>query len=163
EATGNERLALKGQGGAGAESDTFPARWLERKLTLPTLAFSADAALGVGQSTAISPVPRFDTPLGTQLPGAGLNLEAAMGLPRGFELGVRFGVRFGQNGALSDADAYGRLFDPMSLRVDTGTYSFANPEFRITESLFDGRVAAVGFDVRLTPGFSNASSNIVSL
>jgi Caspase domain len=165
EATGNERLALKGdaEAAAPAHEDRSSGPWLSRPLTLHSLAFSADVALGVGQTTAIDAGPTYDTPVGTKKPGAGLNIEATLGLPARFEFGVRFGVRFGPNGALTNSDAYGRLFDPVSLHTDAGTYSFANPEFRIREALVDGEAAGVGFEARLTPGFADASNNIVTL
>jgi len=164
EATGNDRLALKGSEASASEyAAAFPAPWLERRLTLPAFAWSAGVALGVGQSTSITPTPTYDTPLGTRLPGAGLDVEAALGLPGGFEVGVRLGIRFGPNGALTNSDAYGRLYEPLSLHVDAGNYSFANPELRIEERLFDHGAGAVAFEARLTPGFANGSANIVVL
>jgi hypothetical protein len=168
EATGSERLAMKGPDETQASSASAPpkgltAPWIARRLTLPSLGFSADVAVGVGQTTVINPLPIYDTPVGTRMPGAGLDLEAALGLPHGFEVGVRLGVRFGPNGVLTGADAYGRLYDPLSFHVDTGTYSFANPELRVGETLVDGAGAAVGFEARLTPGFAASTGSTVTL
>jgi hypothetical protein len=125
--------------------------WIARPLRLPPFGVSADAALGVAVSTSIYPAPKYDTPVGTLKPGAGLNIEAALGLPLGLAVGLRMGIRFGANGALTNADAYGRLYDPLSLHVDTGTDSLAEPELRVQETFVDTRVISAALDVRLIP------------
>lgn len=135
--------------------------WVARPLTLPTLGYSADVGLGIGQTTLIEPFPKYDTPVGTKKPGTGVSIDAALGLPKGFELGVALGLRFAASGALTTADGYGRLFDSLPLHMDPGASWFANPEFRITESLFDATVAAGGFEVRFVPGFADTTANIL--
>lgn len=135
--------------------------WIARPLTLPTMAMSTDAAIGIGQVTLIDPTPLYDTPLGTRMAGTGLNLDAALGLPFQLEVGLNLGIRFGASGALTTANAYGRLFDPLSLHVDSGEQSFANPELRIREAFVDSALVAVGFELRFLPGFAAGSANVL--
>ena len=136
--------------------------WVRRPLVLPSLGLSADVGLGVGQITLIDPAPQYDTPIGTTKVASGLDVEGALGLFGWMELGLRLGERFSPGGALTDADAYGRLYDPMSLHFDTGTSSFANPEFRLRLAFFDTPVAAGGFDFRIVPGASSDSPSIIA-
>lgn len=136
--------------------------WIARPLTLPSLALSGDVAVGVGQTTLVDPFPRYDTPVGTRKLGSGLDIEAALGLPARLEVAVKLGIRFAASGALTTADAYGRLFDAVSLHLDPGTNAFANPELRVREGFVDTPVAAVGFEVRLLPALAARSANVLA-
>lgn len=73
-------------------------RWVDRSLTLPRLVFAGDAGFGVAHQRFV----RSDTT------GAGLNLEAALGITDAFEIGFRTGVRFGPDGKAVTADSFGR-------------------------------------------------------
>jgi hypothetical protein len=135
--------------------------WIDRPLTLPALHVSADAALGVGQVTLIEPYPQYDTPVGTQKVGTGLDVEAAVGLPLNLEAGVALGVRFGASGALTTANAYGRLFDPLALHLAPGASSFANPEFHLRWAFVNSSLVAVGFQTRLLVQAAPDSADVV--
>lgn len=152
--------SIVGAVGLCASTSLAATPWIERPLTLPPLRFTADAGLGIGQTTVIDPRPLYDTPVGTQKPGAGLNFEAALGLPLGMQVGMRMGVRFGASGPLTNADAYGTGFDPLTLHLDTGTYSFANPELRLQKSLVDFDAISAALDLRLALGLADETANI---
>jgi hypothetical protein len=126
-------------------------------LTLPYLGFSADLGLGLGQSTVVDPSPDYNTPLGIQKPGLGMHLMAALGLPLGFEVGFAEGYRFAPSGILTSADSYGRLYDPVSLHIDTAARPFTNPEVRVTQALLDKRPLGFGEEVRLLVGVARSS------
>jgi hypothetical protein len=136
------------------------APWVRRPFVLPSLGVSADIGLGVGQLTLIDPYPLYDTPIGTTKVGSGLDMEAALGLFGCMELGLRLGARFSPGGALTVADAYGSLSDPTLLHVDTGTASFANPEFRLRLGFFDTPFAAGGLEIGVVPGASPGSDSV---
>jgi hypothetical protein len=115
---------------------------------VPLFHFSADASLGFGQYTELA-VPADPTqPIVSsgQKFGVGSNLEAAVGLPLGFEFGLRTGVRFGDAAINSAADTYGRLFDKESF--DLGGDSLANPELRLRSAMFDLKVVEIGSEIR---------------
>ena len=72
--------------------------WVDRSLTLPRLVFAGDAGFGIAHQRVV----RQD------VTGAGLNLEAALGITDAFEIGFRTGVRFGPDGKAVRADSFGR-------------------------------------------------------
>ena len=75
--------------------------WVDRHLTLPAGAWAFDMGLGLG----FAPGP-------PEAVGAGINLEAAVGLTDRVELGLRTGLRLGDAGDRAlEPDNYGRLFD----------------------------------------------------
>jgi hypothetical protein len=135
--------------------------WVDRPLTLPALTVSADAALGVGQVTLVEPFPQYDTPVGTHKVGTGLDLELALGLPWHLEAGVAVGARFAASGALTTANAYGRLFDPLALHLAAGASGFANPEFRVRWAFLNSPLVAVGFETRLLPQVAPDSADVI--
>jgi hypothetical protein len=136
--------------------------FVDAPLTLPPWHFSADAGVGFGTFQSYGPNPSNpDNPPvlqgGTQL-GWGMNLEAAVGLPFRAEIGLRIGYRFGSAvagnegasvpaGALGNADHFARLFDPIS--SEPGLSSFANPEVRLRDTVFDSRTVQVGLETRI--------------
>ncbi len=111
--------------------------WVDRPMTLPRLGLALDAGLGVAH--VLQPSDAGQT-------GAGLNLEAAFGITRNLEIGLRTGARFGGDGEVTRADAYGRLFDTET--YGTGTDAFANPEFHVRGRLAHLHVVEVGLEGR---------------
>jgi len=111
--------------------------WVDRHLTLPAGTWAFDMGLGI----AHIPGPP-DTA------GAGINLEAAVGLTDRIELGVRTGLRFGDAGDRAvEPDNYGRLFDReyVAGRDDV----LANPELRVRGALLRGPVVDLALEGRL--------------
>jgi hypothetical protein len=122
--------------------------FVDRPLTLQPLHFSADAGLGVAQFEAfgVDPANPMNTvSLGNKV-GAGLNLEAAIGLPFLGEFGARVGYRFDTIAAAAQADHFGRLFDPIV--NDPGLDSFTNPELYLRGTVFDLEVVQLGLETR---------------
>jgi hypothetical protein len=72
--------------------------YVDRSLTLPRLVFAGDVGLGIAH---LRTEPLHFT-------GAGLNLEAALGITDSVELGLRTGIRLGDDGKVLGADAFGR-------------------------------------------------------
>jgi hypothetical protein len=122
---------------AFARTASAAPRWVDRSITLPRLVFAGDAGLGIAHL-------RF---LRRDFTGAGLNLEAALGITDSVELGLRTGLRFGDDGKLLGADEYGRTLFTETYGTGRGE-AFANPEFRVRWAAYSGRVAEVGLDFR---------------
>jgi hypothetical protein len=105
--------------------------------------------IGFGTSQALV-IDSLGNPVlgGTQV-GWGTSIEAAVGLPFIGELGVRIGYRFGESGvaAAGGADHFGRLFDPII--SEPGASNFANPEIRVSGTLFDLHVLQMALETRL--------------
>jgi hypothetical protein len=119
--------------------------WVDRPITLPRLVFAGDVGIGVAHlrdETNIRGVPllRNET-------GAGLNLEAALGITSSVELGLRTGVRFGGYGRALGADAFGRTL--FTETYGTNGDTLANPELRVRWAAYSGRVVEVGLDGRV--------------
>jgi hypothetical protein len=113
--------------------------WVDRPITLPRLVFAGDAGLGI----ATVHLPRAADPL-----GAGLNLEAALGITDSVELGLRTGFRFGDEArAIGGPDTFGRTLDTETYGVNNGVV--ANPELHVRWSFYSGRVVEAGLDGRL--------------
>ena len=112
-------------------------RYVDRSITLPRLVFAGDVGLGLAHVN----VP------GPDLTGAGMNLEAALGVTDSVELGLRTGLRFGDDGKAVGADTYARTF--FTETYGTGVDTVANPEFRVRWAAYSGRVVEVGLDGRV--------------
>jgi hypothetical protein len=126
-----------------APSALAAAPWVDRAITLPGRAWAFNFGLGLGH------IP------GRGL-GPGLNLEGAVSIAHGVEIGLRTGLRFGdtaRTGAYwSGADYYGRPFDTET--YGTGRDTVANPEFHIRARLIESQVVEVGIEGRAYAPFS---------
>jgi hypothetical protein len=126
---------------------TADVPFVERPLTLAPWQVSADIGVGLAQSEyapVTSPETRF--PL-TYHVGWGGDVEGAVGLPYVGQLGLRVGIRPDVAGQYSDADAAGRVLDP--LHVTYGAFAVAGPELDWRKTLFAPSVVEIGVDVRL--------------
>jgi hypothetical protein len=110
--------------------------WVERGTNLPKHDWAFDAGLGLSYSDYGT-----DTAF-----GAGLNLEAAVGVLENLELGLRTGVRFGLDGRSLRADAFGRLFDRQTFGTEYDTV--ANPELRIRGRVIHGSIVELALEAR---------------
>jgi hypothetical protein len=122
--------------GAAAPALAAPPH-VDRSLTLPRLVFAGDLGLGVAH---LSTRP-------SDLTGAGLNLEAALGITDSVELGLRTGARLGAEARALQADNYGRTL--WTETYGTAGETWANPEFRVRWAAYRGRVVEVGLDGRV--------------
>lgn len=111
-------------------------RWVDRSITLPRLVFAGDAGIGLAHL-------RF---LREDFTGAGLNLEAALGITESVELGFRTGLRFGDDAKVLRADEFGRTL--FTETYGTNNDGVANPEFRVRWAAYSGRVVELGLDGR---------------
>lgn len=118
--------------------------WVDRSITLPRHDWAFDFGLGIGHMNA----PSSPT-------GVGLNLEGAVGVTRHLELGLRTGFRFGDDGRLTQADQYGRLFDRQTFGTRSG--DVANPEFRIRGALVNSRAVELALEGRAVLPFEGGS------
>jgi hypothetical protein len=139
-------------GALWSASITVPAfadkPFVDRPLTLEPLHVSADLGIGFGQaeSFVVDPANPMNTvSLGNKV-GAGLSLEAAVGLPFLGELGARGGYRFDTVAAEAQADHFARLFDPIV--NEPGLDSFTNPELYLRGTVFDLEVVQLGLETR---------------
>lgn len=119
-------------------------RYVDRAMTLPRLNFAGDVGLGIGHY-------RYRDEI-----GAGMNLEAALGITNRFELGFRTGIRFGDEGRVIHADEYGRTNWTETYGTAGGTV--ANPELRLRWIAYSGSVAEVGLDGRFFLPIENGSN-----
>src|SRR5258708_15249473 len=106
--------------------------WVDRAITLPRHDWAFDFGLGVAHAP------------GTL--GPGFNLEAALGVTRRIQLGLRTGFRFGNEARATRADIYGRTFDTET--DGTGTDVVATPEFYFRGGIIGGDVAELGLEGR---------------
>jgi hypothetical protein len=116
--------------------------YVDRGITLPRHDWSFDIGLGIGHRD-------FNRDINNTYTGAGLNFEMAVAVIQHLELGFRSGLRFGNEGAISGADQYGRLFDRQTYA--TGGDTFANPEFRIRGALVHGDIVELALEGRAVP------------
>ncbi len=79
--------------------------------------------------------------------GSGANLEEAVGLGGGFELGARFGVRLDDAGRGLRADEAARGFDRETL--GTGIDTVANPELRLARRVLRWNTGEAAVEARL--------------
>jgi hypothetical protein len=106
-----------------------------RPLVLPGGVFELDLGLGLGH---------LDAPDAT---GLGLNLELGYGFGSGVELRFRTGLRLGNDGRITQADEYGRMFETETF--GTGIDEVANPEIGLRWLLARGSAAGLALDTRL--------------
>ncbi|MEI7892079.1 MAG: hypothetical protein WCI05_03255 [Myxococcales bacterium] len=116
--------------------------WVDRPLTLQGLTFRGEAGLGLAQAPSLTGMKG----------GVGAQLDAALGVTNGLELGVRTGYRFSDpaiwSGAAfgAGADANGRLYETETF--GQGGDNWTNPELRITSSFLATRIVSVGLQAR---------------
>ena len=99
-------------------------RWVDDEAVQPLLRVRAAAGVGVG---VLAYRDTGDTSVA--LYGTGLNLEAAVGLGHGFEVGARVGLRTNEAGRGLRADEVARGFDTATF--GTGLSTLANPELQV--------------------------------
>ncbi len=143
-------------------------RWVDRLLTLPgPVAGTIDLGGSFAHSDADIP------PCGLcSFNGTGVNVEGVLGIASRVDLGLRVGFRGfddvnGINeGAATDADAYGRFFDPLTYYgggqgfYDVyGQGAVSNPEFKVRVRILDvRRVFELGVEARaILPFYTNTS------
>jgi hypothetical protein len=119
-----------------SRSSLAAPEWVDRGLTMRQLGVSFDLGVGVAHTDAAG----GET-------GAGLNLEAALGILDNLEVGVRTGIRMGDGAKATQADEPGRLFDLET--YGTGQDVFANPELRILGRVLDLSVVELGVEGRV--------------
>ncbi|HMA96553.1 MAG TPA: hypothetical protein VKP30_27900 [Polyangiaceae bacterium] len=129
------RLLLVAAGVGYMHSAQAAQVWVDRPISLPRHDWAFDFGMGIGHLNA----PGSPT-------GVGLNLEAAVGATRRFELGIRTGIRLGDDGRITKADEYGRLFDRQTF--GTNYDHVANPEFRMRIALATGDIAELALEAR---------------
>ena len=110
--------------------------WVSRSTNLPRGDWSFDPGLGLA-NVDYGPSDAF---------GAGLNLEAAVGVLPDLELGLRTGIRLGNDGRRLQADEYGRLFDRQTFGTDHD--GVANPEVRVRGRVIHGAVVELALEGR---------------
>lgn len=130
------RLLLIGAGMGYVTCAQAAQVWVDRPISLPNHDWAFDFGLGVGH---------LDTRPDSRT-GVGLNLEAAVGATRRLEIGIRTGIRIGDDGRITKADEYGRLFDRQTF--GTNHDDIANPEFRIRIALATGDIAELALEAR---------------
>jgi hypothetical protein len=115
------------------------APWVDRAITLPGRAWGFNFGLGLGH-----------------LPGSGLapgfNLEGAVSIAHGVQIGLRTGLRLNDTARAGHADYYGRPFETETYGM--GTDTVANPEFHIRARLIESQAVEVGVDGRVYTPFS---------
>jgi len=153
------RKALAGAVVAAAVSFSHTAgatpRWVDRLLTLPgPVAGTLDLDGSIGHADATV------APCGyCGFTGTGINIDGTIGIASRVDIGIRVGFRGfvdGQSineGVVSDADAYARMFDPLAFYgADTGFYGhelITNPELRVrVRILHIKRLFELGVEVR---------------
>lgn len=143
-------VAMLAFGFASARPAAAADRWVNRSLTLPRLVFAGDVGIGIARQR-VGP---------TDITGAALNFEAALGITDSVELGLRTGLRFGDDSRVVGADAFGRTL--FTETYGTATDTFANPELRVRWAAYSGRVVEVGLDGRFyMPVEANSRAGIM--
>jgi hypothetical protein len=123
------------------------APWVDRAITLPGRAWAFNLGLGLGHVPNTSLAPGF-------------NIEGAVSIAHGVEIGLRTGIRPGDSARAArgdgygagQADYYGRPFDTRT--YGTGVDTVANPEFYIRARLIESQVVEVGVEARAYAPFS---------
>src|SRR5947207_7548371 len=135
---------------AAAPAARAAGPWVDRAITLPRHDWAFDFGLGVAHAPGVD-LPNGGRSGGTLAPG--FNLEAALGVTRRIQLGLRTGFRFGNDARATRADIYGRTFDTET--YGTGTDVVANPEFYIRGGIIEGDVLELGLEGRVMRPFSH--------
>lgn len=117
-------------------------RWVDDEAVQPRMRGRVGAGIGGAVLTYAGP---SDSTLG--LFGTGLNAEGAVGLGRGFEIGVRFGLRTDDPGRGLRADEVARGFETATF--GTGLSTLANPELRLRWRAVRWRWGEAGIDERV--------------
>jgi hypothetical protein len=119
------------------------APWVDRAITLPRRAWAFNLGLGIANH-------RFGLDRPALSPG--LNLELAVSVAHGVQIGLRTGLRFGEAARAPLADIYGRPFDTET--YGTGVDFVANPEFHIRARMIESEAVEVGIEGRAYAPFS---------
>jgi hypothetical protein len=122
-----------------APSARAAAPWVDRAITLPGRAWAFNLGLGIGHIPERGLAPGF-------------NIEGAVSVAHGVEIGLRTGLRPGDNARAAQADIYGRPFDTKT--YGTGIDTVANPEFYIRARLIESQVVELGIEGRAYAPFS---------
>ena len=109
------------------------APWVDRAITLPGRAWAFNFGLGLGH------IPNGGL-------GPALNVEGAVSVAHGVQIGLRTAFRFGDTARIAQADYYGRPFDTET--YGTGRETVANPEFHIRARLIESQAVEVGVEGR---------------
>jgi len=123
----------------GASSARAAAPWVDRAITLPGRAWAFNFGLGLAHVPQSSLAPGF-------------NIEGAVSVAHGVEIGLRTGLRPGVVSRAAQADAYGRPFDTHT--YGTGVETVANPEFYLRARLIESPVVELGVEGRAYAPFS---------
>src|SRR6185503_8488659 len=115
------------------------APWVDRAITLPGRAWAFNFGLGLGHLPQSSLAPGF-------------NIEGAVSVAHGVEIGLRTGLRPSPTSRAAQADTYGRPFDTQT--YGTGIETVANPEFYIRARLIESQVVELGVEGRAYAPFS---------
>jgi hypothetical protein len=115
------------------------APWVDRAITLPGRAWAFNLGLGLAHVPQSSLAPGF-------------NIEGAVSIAHGVEIGLRTGLRPGNSARAAQADIYGRPFDTRT--YGTGVDTVANPEFYIRARLIESQVVELGVEARAYAPFS---------
>jgi len=110
--------------------------WVDRHITLPEHDWAFDFGLGIARDYAPPTSPT----------GVGVNIEGAVSPVSGLELGFRTGLRVGDDGRVTHADDYGRLFDRQTF--DTSNAAVANPELRVRGAVVRSEVVELALEGR---------------
>jgi hypothetical protein len=113
--------------------------WVDRAITLPGRAWAFNLGLGIGHVPNAGLAPGF-------------NIEGAVSVAHGVEIGLRTGLRPGEMARAAQADIYGRPFDTRT--YGTGVETVANPEFYIRARLIESQVVELGIEGRAYAPFS---------
>ena len=122
-----------------ASSAHAEAPWVDRAITLPRRAWAFDFGLGLGHARDTGLAPGF-------------NVEGAVSIAHGVQIGLRTGFRPGETARATQADYYGRPFELQT--YGTGNDTIANPEFYIRARLIESPVIEVGVEGRAYAPFS---------
>jgi len=124
------------------------APWVDRAITLTGRAWAFNLGLGLGHLPQAGLAPGF-------------NIEGAVSVAHGVDIGLRTGLRPGDKARAVQADIYGRPFDTRT--YGTGVDTVANPEFYIRARLIESQVVELGVEGRAYVPFSVGFGMMVGL
>jgi hypothetical protein len=116
--------ALLGVATLSAHVTHAQERWVDDEAVQPALGVKATGGFGVASLTYPGAAG-----MTRALVGTGSNLEAVLGLGRGFEVGIRVGLRIDDNGRGLRADEVARGLYPPTF--GTGLSTVPNPELQL--------------------------------